>query len=996
MTERVSLAAVSENDKEKGKDAKLKRAHSEGHLTANGVADGLAAAAAAGASSSSTDIKRRSAWKTKLFPSRKTTGPSSPQTLNLSELPTTSPSIPAPFRVPFGQFNVDPNDINNLYQTLPKLKIPNGGLRQYDPATSITLFSPDSGYWEYGYSIDDDLSCYSTSTYPGMPGKKDRDGDPIADRFVIQVQNAGELIVVALADGCNWGAPAREAATLASKAFVSYINLNQHLITDAPTAGYHLLSAFAEANDRISEGFTDISKCGTTTLVGSLIIPLAKQEKYAIVSCQVGDCKVYHYSTGSNKVKDLTEGNRECATNGSDPGGRLGPAKETAPDLRNLKVTITFAKKTDLVLFCTDGIADNIDARHQGLTPKDLHLDKEDWSQQGDAAEDEAQSKYTEQYLRDNVFGPAKNSKNCKSPSTNQVVSTLITHCLKVTHTSREWMVAHPNKRLPKDYKTYQGKMDHATCIAVRLNSFRKPPVIKSTGSLPIFRKLRANEETEQTSYCQVSTQHYCSSFVHAHPGWISNNFHPSSACLHNPLPQWRLASLESITPKSSPRPSMSSLGSLSQSGSSIPTSSSDSLPSVSITSAGVEFNSPTSDDGNQLSLKDIFSGASTSTLPLMPGKVKREGFPICDQLHVELRRQPSIIFSLADASTWGKAAREAVNRAITGFKLRLENEIKNETDFPQIGQVLIESIHFIHQRITEGKSDIWEAGTTSFLGGVIVPIDAASQIGSFVPQSSVEVAQLPTWAILFANVGTCKVFHYSAALGKIKNLTGSVYTAFESLARLGPSYKPTGQSDLRNLALHATCASVGDIILALSDGFTDNLHPQFYGYTPRHFSLPVDDWAVDQSDPVEKEIISSFQEKLLERLIHNEAVTAPLIAPNANRVHIEMKPSINLLPTANSGELVEPLNVRNSLKDSFSPEEIVTRLIDHTLQLTKQGREYFSEKAQKQLPKNFVTLTGKMDHATVVALKLPSIEKYHEVVNAEELQIVQREIVIP
>jgi len=153
----------------------------------------------------------------------------------------------------------------------------------------------------------------------------------------------------------------------------------------------------------------------------------------------------------------------------------------------------------------------------------------------------------------------------------------------------------------------------------------------------------------------------------------------------------------------------------------------------------------------------------------------------------------------------------------------------------------------------------------------------------------------------------------------------------------------------------------------------------------------------------------------MLERLINNEAVITPMIAPNASRVPIELKPSVSSLPVLS---LEETLEISCSIKDRSNPADIVTRLIDHTLQLTKQGRgmpiytypstnvdfcltprfvlEYFREKAQKQLPKNFMTLTGKMDHASVIALKLPSIEQYHEVVSRQELQIVQREIAIP
>jgi hypothetical protein len=39
------------------------------------------------------------------------------------------------------------------------------------------------------------------------------------------------------------------------------------------------------------------------------------------------------------------------------------------------------------------------------------------------------------------------------------------------TRSSREFMVTNPGKRLPKDYKRYPGKMDHATCLTFKVGS---------------------------------------------------------------------------------------------------------------------------------------------------------------------------------------------------------------------------------------------------------------------------------------------------------------------------------------------------------------------------------------------------------------------------------------------------------------------------------------------------------------------------------------------
>jgi len=68
------------------------------------------------------------------------------------------------------------------------------------------------------------------------------------------------------------------------------------------------------------------------------------------------------------------------------------------------------------------------------------------------------------------VFTVEDSDENDFSPS--KVTGRIIKHCLSVTSKSREWMEQNPKERLPNDYKTFPGKMDHATCVTIRICDF--------------------------------------------------------------------------------------------------------------------------------------------------------------------------------------------------------------------------------------------------------------------------------------------------------------------------------------------------------------------------------------------------------------------------------------------------------------------------------------------------------------------------------------------
>jgi hypothetical protein len=67
-------------------------------------------------------------------------------------------------------------------------------------------------------------------------------------------------------------------------------------------------------------------------------------------------------------------------------------------------------------------------------------------------------------------------------------------------------------------------------------------------------------------------------------------------------------------------------------------------------------------------------------------------------------------------------------------------------TEIPESGHFILRAFSAAHEKIIEGKENVWDAGTTTMLGGMIVELDGAQG----------------KWALICGSVGDCKAFHYS------------------------------------------------------------------------------------------------------------------------------------------------------------------------------------------------------------------------------------------
>lgn len=115
-----------------------------------------------------------------------------------------------------------------------------------------------------------------------------------------------------------------EAAVRATKAFSQTMLEYHQNFRYLPTAAEFMVKSFEIAHQNIIEDKSDIWEAGTTTLAVVMAVELEvehpDQEKWAIICCSVGDCKVYHWSHSTSEVTDVTRANRQNLLDVRDPG----------------------------------------------------------------------------------------------------------------------------------------------------------------------------------------------------------------------------------------------------------------------------------------------------------------------------------------------------------------------------------------------------------------------------------------------------------------------------------------------------------------------------------------------------------------------------------------------------------------------------------------------------------------------------------------------------
>eukprot|EP01127_Copromyxa_protea_P015973 TRINITY_DN4681_c1_g1_i4.p1 TRINITY_DN4681_c1_g1~~TRINITY_DN4681_c1_g1_i4.p1 ORF type:complete len:1082 (+),score=187.13 TRINITY_DN4681_c1_g1_i4:1314-4559(+) len=187
----------------------------------------------------------------------------------------------------------------------------------------------------------------------------------------------------------------------------------------------------------------------------------------------VGDCKAFLLSVSGDSssciASEITIGSRNETniTDPCDPGGRLGPQqKQGDPDLRNLSCWFSPCSTGDIVLLCSDGVHDNLDPQTFGLPPSHFGLNYENWSDAPPKEVVEVKRAYTLNLLQ-KFYSELYSVRGCVT--LHNLTETIITYCFEQTLESRKFMETNPHLALPKDQVKYPGKMDHASCVCIKV-----------------------------------------------------------------------------------------------------------------------------------------------------------------------------------------------------------------------------------------------------------------------------------------------------------------------------------------------------------------------------------------------------------------------------------------------------------------------------------------------------------------------------------------------
>uniref|UniRef100_A0A6B2L696 PPM-type phosphatase domain-containing protein n=1 Tax=Arcella intermedia TaxID=1963864 RepID=A0A6B2L696_9EUKA len=308
-------------------------------------------------------------------------------------------------------------------------------------------------------------------------------------------------------------------------------------------------------------------------------------------------------------------------------------------------------------------------------------------------------------------------------------------------------------------------------------------------------------------------------------------------------------------------------------------------------------------------------------------------------------------IFCVADGCGWGERPKEASNRLKDSFLDYFEG--KTFKTLKEISTHLVHACAFANHCISYGKEDIWMAGTSTALGGLIVELEEKKK------KKKNETNNVPPWAFVFLSIGDCKCFKWDCALKTCTDITAGnrvhVTDARDPGGRLGPQ-KKDGQPDLRNLDMFWVGCNEGDIIMTMSDGVHDNLDPQTLGHVPSEFGQKVDSW--DDIDPkLCTDIKTKFMNDLITKIITTDISEVPQSFMN------------DPLPLSNNTE-ARPV----------TPALITKRLVRYCLKLTRNAREWMEQNPNGTLESDYQKYPGKLDHTTCVACMVgthePNVEE--------------------
>jgi len=347
----------------------------------------------------------------------------------------------------------------------------------------------------------------------------------------------------------------------------------------------------------------------------------------------------------------------------------------------------------------------------------------------------------------------------------------------------------------------------------------------------------------------------------------------------------------------------------------------------------------------------DFIFGASASSYPKKVNKngqksssKERLGDPICDCYGFEVVGTHQAVVSLADGCNWGPRPLEAARVAVTYFHKYVKKNLHTVTTVREGGFLLLHALAEAQRKILSAPVkrglDIMEAGTTTLLGGIVLPLASDSALDE-------------SHVFICTSIGDCKAFQITSE-GSVTDMTmgtrppSAVTNVNDPGGRLGP-YGKEGVPDLRNLSVFIWPCSRSDIVILASDGVYDNLDPQQLGITPAEAGLDVELWEEASAAAAEK-------------------------AKDNHRVEM-----ISNFVLEAAGEEVYGAKKKKHKKDlteALRLEDLTNKLLENTMTVTKYSRRWMQEHPTARMPdsrskKKDPQMLGKMDHTTVLALRV-------------------------
>ncbi|EFA82233.1 protein phosphatase 2C-related protein [Heterostelium album PN500] len=414
------------------------------------------------------------------------------------------------------------------------------------------------------------------------------------------------------------------------------------------------------------------------------------------------------------------------------------------------------------------------------------------------------------------------------------------------------------------------------------------------------------------------------------------------------------------------------------------------------------------------------FYARTVSTYPHLPGHPKREGDPICDHFSIQMQAN-RVIAAIADGCNWGVRPQEAALKASTSFVDFISKALSSEIQTVQdAGNHILSAFNFAHNKIIEGKSDIWEAGTTTLLGGVMVELvggnDTATTTTASPPLQSHPSSQTTPYASPPSNNNTlASSVSTSSLASSVFNHPTSSHSPISSSSNSSPPSPPISSEsnnnnnftnflsrsvpnakDLsKNSAAREPAPSKWGFICA-SVGDCKAFH---YNHTNKKFTDITKNNRGNVDDPKDPggrlgPYVANGHPDLRNLCLHFlPCQENDIIILLSDGVHDNLDPhTIGVSPRecgmphdhwsdmdvekaqdSKSKYMQEFLKkkLRPTPDEPIHPKNIVEKLIEHCVETTRSSREFMVAYPHKPLPDDLKAYPGKMDHTTCIAFKV-------------------------